>query len=107
MHPASNAFTKSWCGGGYRRVLAEVSGMNDREMIACMPPTNLARRRQKSYCCTTSVGPLLAGGWSHPAAAEHKGYAVTTDAFLVWPAAEVSVRPPKVTAQRSKVVGLE
>jgi hypothetical protein len=36
--------------------------------------------------------------------AEHKGYAVTTDPFLVGPAVEVSVRPPKVTSQRSKVV---
>ena len=76
--------------------------MNDREMIACMPPTNLARRKQKSYCCTTSVGPLLAGGWSHPAAAEHTGYAVTTDAFLVWPAAEVSVIAAAIDLQRSQ-----
>jgi hypothetical protein len=41
--------------------------------------------------------------WLTPSA-EHKGYAVTTDPFLVWPAAEVSVGPPKVTAQRSQVV---
>jgi hypothetical protein len=34
----------------------------------------------------------------------HKGYAVTTDPFLVGPAVEVSFRPPKVTPQRSKVV---
>jgi len=68
----------------------------------CSRP-NLARSRQKAYCHTTSVGRCSPAVGLTPSA-EHKGYAVTTDPFLVGPAVEVSVRPPKVTSQRSKVV---
>ena len=65
LHSTSNAFTKSWRGGGYRRGLAEVSGTNHVEMIACMFSTKPRKVKAESILPYHICGPLLAGGWSH------------------------------------------
>ena len=65
LHSTSNAFTKSWRGGGYRRGLAEVSGTNHVEMIACMFSTKSRKVEAESILIYHTCGPLLAGGWSH------------------------------------------
>jgi hypothetical protein len=65
LHSASNAFTRSWRGRGYRRVLAEVSGTNNREMIACMFSTKFRKVTAERMLMYHICGPLLAGGWSH------------------------------------------
>jgi len=65
LHSTSNAFTKSWRGGGYRRGLAEVSGTNHVEMIACMFSTKPRKVEAEIILIYHTCGPLLAGGWSH------------------------------------------